>query len=102
MTESKHTPIPWKVNTFAGRPNSEVFSNDTLICDCRATNVEMTSEEIEANAEFIVRAVNSHQALLDALKCLYRDEKLDDGDPALDQSRIKAAAAIKLAEEGPQ
>lgn len=36
--------------------------------------------------------------LLDALRDLLRDEKLDDGDERLARSRAKAAAAIAKAE----
>lgn len=61
---AKATPGEWDQNTLAGRPNSEVFSGNILICDCRVTNIEMSFEEIEANCALIAAAKNAVPALL--------------------------------------
>lgn len=56
----KHTKTPWKI------------SNDTQIIDVKGNIVAQTliSSEVPSfeNAEFIVRAVNIHYKLLEALK----------------------------------
>jgi hypothetical protein len=53
MTNTKHTPTPW---TSKG---DQVIEDGEVVADC--------FQLPEGNAEFIVRAVNSHEALLDAL-----------------------------------
>lgn len=67
-----------------------------------------------ANAEFIVRAVNAHDALLEACKCLMNEAKASTGAfkvemryaigntnfNCLERRIAEAEAAIKLAEEG--
>jgi hypothetical protein len=76
MSESKFTKGPWEVNTLAGRPNSEVFSgDDVLICDCRATNVVMEPEEIEANAHLIAAAPDMYEALKRVMENKWEPDK---------------------------
>lgn len=60
---SKHTPIPWSVD----------HNCTSFIID--ADGVTVAQVEDDADAEFIVRACNSHDDLLEALKELV---KLDD------------------------
>lgn len=66
--QAQHTPTPWHRNIppaykyptiFAGR-NTHVAR---VVCESDTTEAEQ-----EANADFIVRAVNSHAALVDALE----------------------------------
>ncbi len=66
MTEVKHTPLPW---ITAGRNGAgdHIHGNDGEVAWCR-TYVGIPSETIKANAEFIVRACNSHYELLDAAR----------------------------------
>lgn len=63
-TEVKHTPTPWEVS----RTHSAdwIVAAGELIAICEETNEQKTSAI--ANAAFIVRAVNSHEDLLGALK----------------------------------
>lgn len=69
---SGHTPGPWAVTK--GKPR-KVTANGVLICTAvlrnRATTKQNAAgkgeEEARANAAFIVRARNSHDALLEAL-----------------------------------
>jgi hypothetical protein len=54
---------------------------------------EIPQEEAEANAAFIVQAVNSHEALAEACKLLIKSYGRDKYDPAV----VAARAALKLA-----
>jgi NCAIR mutase (PurE)-related protein len=67
MTQSKHTPTPWVVTTdssgFTAINNHDNFRSDfPLATMCKG----MTQGE--ANAAFIVKAVNNHEALVSALE----------------------------------
>lgn len=101
---SEHTKTPWEVNTEAGPQIREVFSGDTLICDCGVSGLEPI--ETEENTRFIVRACNAHEALLEACKNLVdMDDRDKRGDPdytCTDSGRETlfdfARSAIKLAE----
>uniref|UniRef100_UPI00197AE932 hypothetical protein n=1 Tax=Dyadobacter bucti TaxID=2572203 RepID=UPI00197AE932 len=90
MTEVKHTPTPWKISDHS----LEIFGSDGFeICDPEqgphvseqwtkeikteyrhwsggegTDHKERSFEEMEANAEFIVRACNSHYDLVAALE----------------------------------
>lgn len=54
--EVKHTPTPWEVNGFSIRPTK---SGEPYIVIPSPQRHD--AEEIQANAAFIVRAVNSHE-----------------------------------------
>lgn len=71
--ETKHTPTPWHINC------AEIMSHDNqfIICDPyagRANRIQgdrlamLPIDEREANAAFIVRAVNGFDALITHLK----------------------------------
>ena len=62
--KSKHTPTPWKANKWA--PGWEISAPESHYTVCRLTDCNNE----EANAAFIVRACNSHDELLEALKGL--------------------------------
>lgn len=89
-----HTPTPWHL------------AGDSLIVEEHGISIaQMLNRGTEtpsprANAEFIVRACNSHDALLDAcqeaIHCLIYEPKEDEGIRCFE----KLKAAIKLAEEG--
>ena len=72
MTKAQHTKLPWEVNTLADpQGRTEVFAGNILILDTKSGTVhrfEGTAGEEEANASFIVKAVNCHDELLNALK----------------------------------
>ena len=83
MTQQKHTATPWK----AGRPN--VFRNERRIFIMDDTedgtgNVAavyaQAGTEGEANAAFIVKACNSHGALVKALEKLFDGGYLQTGE----------------------
>jgi len=89
-----HTPTPWRIwrSMLPTEPRKIVGQSDDGIC-----TIDEYNTNDDANAALIVRAVNSHKALLDALRdCLAYDCKRTDA-PA----RIKARAAIALAEQQP-
>lgn len=69
---TKHTPTPWQV-TEGSQSAHCCFGNSIIGSDCSPVCETITSfsgqDELEkANAAFIVRAVNSHDTLVDALK----------------------------------
>ena len=82
MSDTKHTPLPWhtedigrscpRVVADQGKKwdNLEIcnFYDDVTTEDCINGPEYEQKENHEANAEFIVRACNSHDALLNALK----------------------------------
>lgn len=66
---SQHTPTPWSIE---GKLNKHqegllITSRDGLSIVCEMSG-GLPFYEVEANAAFIVRAVNSHEALINALK----------------------------------
>lgn len=66
-TASQHTPTPWKV---IGR--EEIWgATEKLIADM-SHSAYGDGQAIEANATFIVRAVNSHQELLELAHIILR------------------------------
>ena len=75
-----HTPTPWEIVALAKSKNSRFPKNgelgDFLIRQMKeapggiAITIGGLGKTEEANAEFIVRAVNSHEALLETLKKL--------------------------------
>jgi hypothetical protein len=77
----EHTPIPWEVDTHS--PPHEGMKG--MIC-VRACDSPMnsclasigTDEEAKANADFIVRACNSHEELLAALQACINVPVLPD------------------------
>lgn len=84
-----HTPTPWQtdqdgfIESMAGTYIAEVSSDSD-------------KAEAQADAEFIVRAVNSHEELLDALERIVVECNLDDA--MLDVVRQIAEKAIAKAE----
>lgn len=67
-TQVQHTPTPW-LKAELGVVRNEV--DNYLVARC----IGDTDQEADANAAFIVRAVNSHEAMLEALKLVVRDLK---------------------------
>ena len=72
MGEAQHTPTPWSVQECDeiwcdtdGRPNAPLFKPDAQY---RRWGREVNREQREANAAFIVHAVNSHATLTAALR----------------------------------
>ena len=74
-----HTPTPWKLE-YDGSIRRQ--SDNVLLMRLPPSNADLSHEQNKANAAFIVRAVNAHEALIEALDyCLDRlsnREQLDD------------------------
>jgi hypothetical protein len=64
--KAKHTPGPWAVDDNTGVfGRVDIMALQTCVAVAQA---EPGKEEAEANASFIARACNSHDALLEAAK----------------------------------
>ncbi|HWK65363.1 MAG TPA: hypothetical protein VNS34_10505 [Rhizobiaceae bacterium] len=107
MTEQKHTPTPWEVqgkyiyatgtvDTFCG-PVIGVIAvcEETQETDSEGRTWSAGGDAL-ANAAFIVRAVNSHEALVKALKALSAAvfAPNDDRSPELKAALELTVAAI--------
>ena len=109
MTNQTHTKTPWKVdesnNILAyrdGALRTVLFFTDT-------DKITETRRENKANAAFIVRAVNSHDALLAALEAVLKTcedgviHRHETGKPmwsAFDHMKTITRAAIAKAKGG--
>jgi hypothetical protein len=92
----EHTPIPWRTEEH---PNPG-FRN--FIRSGRSSVVAETVSD--ADAEFICRAVNSHAALVAALKACRRQMQNDYYEQprrGMEAECAMADAALKLAEDKP-
>ena len=64
----EHTPTPWKVGASS---KVKIFRADDLTRVCECDHSQIAFEESESNADHIVRCVNSHDVLVEALEeCL--------------------------------
>jgi|SRR5882724_1027477 len=98
ITQPEHSPTPWEIDP---RENSDIRSLDGwhLVTSVRSS----LRTDPKANAEYIVRAVNAHEALLKAAKLLIQ---LDDECHArpnklnglLDKTRAEYLAVIAKVE----
>jgi len=61
---TQHTPGPWNSDTHINPRN--VYAGDLIVAVCQY--VDGTDAEVNANAAFIVRAVNSHDELVGLLQ----------------------------------
>ena len=65
--QAKHTPVPWKVQSALSNPHLRIVGDRGLIASIAGSG-PVVQKGFEANAAFIVRACNSHGALLEACK----------------------------------
>lgn len=65
-----HSPLPWTVEYPFGEPGCFISSSNPRTSNPLVAQLVSHSGEHEANAQFIVTAVNSHAALLGALETL--------------------------------
>lgn len=75
--ETKHTILPWRVLSVTEGPNkvpriASAGGGIAILCVNRYLGEPGPSKQEVANAEFIVRACNSHDELLAALKAAER------------------------------
>lgn len=71
MTTNAHTPTPWEVGDLDHNGQRIVRGEHIEICTCWHHCVGSIEKEMEANAAFIVKAVNSHDALVAALPAIF-------------------------------
>lgn len=92
-TEPQHTPIPWQVRNNIP-PYFIIDKEMTLIIDA------IESKEL---ADYIVKAVNSHDALVELLNYVIKEiENTPDelSDALLGLIKIKAKTALSQVEKG--
>lgn len=103
-TEPKHTPTPWRHNALIiWGPNDEIVADVQHLGE---TLKFKNPNVCPANAEFIVRAVNAHEELLDACKvmlghyCVTGNDAFDraEKDPIIHARAERMRAAIAKAE----
>lgn len=104
--EAKHTATPWKVDKYGVITGGETFC--TSIAECyvppklrndNPMTIMSTIMEQQINAEFIVRAVNAHEGLLETVHsaaAFYHDSS--DGDICTDKRLCLYCKAITKAE----
>lgn len=101
-----HTPTPWKVRTLPERYGGwcfieapEVVAGQSVAGDYHREVMGDDYPEREGDAEFIVRACNSHDALVEALEILERPDRQLEGTPGgFYIFRLKAADITKVSE----
>lgn len=105
-TQTQHTATEWRVgptiSPVEGPHYATITDGSSRVADVYA---EFSSiPEMEANAAFIVRCVNSHDALVKALEDMLRavNDCIEDGSLDADavkkhDSTIQARAALALA-----
>lgn len=98
MADMKHTPLPWKVVSQPNFDNGNVYTSiqpvnvdeeamkplammngEFHVCRMSHTAAQWRFDYHRANAAFIVKAVNAHDALLEALDACedYFDSRAD-------------------------
>lgn len=66
---AEHTPTPWKTDAEVG--HEAILGPDGLmVADCSIFHRKIKASRLPANAAFIVKAVNNHDALVKALRDL--------------------------------
>lgn len=110
MMANKHTPEPWHINGYAYRRNENTpTGREVYICskhsiDCagyliQAANItiaELKSHRRLYDAEFIVRACNAHNDMLEALEAIIGQALHGDYVPSayiIDRARAAIAKA---------
>jgi hypothetical protein len=107
----KHTPTPWTYERngrdvyFGKKPEApEGYTAYLIGSSCVGKLANRKDANAEANAEFIVRAVNAHEDLLHfariAAEYCMSDDITDDGRQRRDEAGRKLLQIIALA-EGP-
>jgi len=93
------TPVPWKV---ADGPDRGIIltADDAEVEVCRVTADNTDWPVVEADAKLIVRAVNSHAALVAACEGLL-DENDTEPHGECDCAQCVARAALAAAKETP-
>lgn len=102
-SEATHSPTPWKVSgVVVPSIRDPLFSHTSIVSGGKrvARVAGIGDDETKANAAFIVKAVNSHEALVSALKNFIDWANIQPGGSMLAiQVNEQAKAALKAAGE---
>lgn len=101
---TKHTPTPWRLTTVnylptivAYHPTAAALPNATGDVVMAMPGPHFDKAERDANAALIVRAVNSHDELVAALRAMvdaYKDSCPDDEQPSMVRQAIAILAKL--------
>lgn len=98
MEKTAHTPTPWFVEKLANDLRIWATNGNMVI----SPNLGLLGSHGEANADYIVNAVNCHAKLLEALKgiesAVNKAYSVEHGQACLDFVNEVARAAIAEAE----
>ena len=109
MNKPKHTPTPWKYDPTWNLITADCGMIEVAACHTgeRMRFKKNKGETAKANAEFIVKACNSYDDMLEALKAIFAydwHDALDDehGENESNEAKVlkKVRAAIVKAETG--
>jgi len=98
MAQAAHTPTPWKFEDEYVR--ADALNGDeggNIVADVYTRPSHSHSPEMEANAAFIVRAVNAHDALVEALEIMvgsYEDRQCWPGKKDVLLDKMNAVLAL--------
>ena len=114
---SKHSPLPWAISHggMSGDDGFSIVTNNAsaehvkMVAECWPCTITCNEhrQELAANAEFIVKACNNHDALLAACKtllaiCRWKCSPLDDvvltDGRTNEQAMMEAMEVIQAAE----
>ncbi|MGZ8432797.1 MAG: hypothetical protein ACXWYM_00435 [Candidatus Binatia bacterium] len=97
MTKAQHTELPWKTNAMEVFTDAGKSSKRIAFATGKAQGDDNSLEELKANAEFIVRACNSHYELLEALQETWAHfgDAMSDEEIALKEKSLAAIAKAK-------
>lgn len=90
MSEQKHTPLPWKAGPYSSIVGIAISAqpdpnkNRVVVAGTTGAFSDDHKGEHEANAALIVRAVNSHEALVKAVSDML--EMIEEG--AIDSPEV--------------
>jgi hypothetical protein len=72
QTKTKHTPTPWRVGERYPSRVLGSLGSGVIVAFCSDKEDEgFETEREKADAELIIRAVNAHEELLEAVKTLH-------------------------------
>lgn len=104
MSDVKHTALPWTLDDYGSVTFPGARKTQSLMLNGTSTMCSPgpSMDEAKANRDFMIRAANSHDALVAALKEVMEwvsnwDPNFAD-DPEWDETANRVFCALKLAE----
>lgn len=90
MKKTKHTPLPWGIHhgdDYSAILNTPESSTSEFIANIYSDDIGYTYEDDvvnrQANADFILKACNSHYELIEALNAIVRTQADSDSESVL-------------------